>query len=268
MAKCTNWNAIIQKFSSKLSSWKARLLSVGGRLSLIKSLLGNLPTFYMSIYLMPVSICKKLESLRNKFFIGGDPDDEKMTWFKWKRSLASKKDGVSNVALRDLFFPRLIVSSKKVLISFPYAIARLWSLDASAGFSAASVCSLVHSHILDTDNEVTRWNRNIPIKVNVFLWKLKLNKLSSRVNLDRRCIEVGSTLCPSRLDDFETVNHSFFNCGMAKDLWSLLAKWWEMDIPGMFGTIKWKAKNENENCFMRMFDKRNGNKGTDTPYLP
>ncbi|GKC32259.1 putative RNA-directed DNA polymerase, eukaryota, reverse transcriptase zinc-binding domain protein [Tanacetum coccineum] len=80
MSRCSNWNAIIKKFSLKLSSWKARLLSVGGRLSLIKSVLGNLPTYYMSIYLMPVSVRNKLESMRNKFFIGGDQKDKKMTW--------------------------------------------------------------------------------------------------------------------------------------------------------------------------------------------
>ncbi|GKD61553.1 hypothetical protein Tco_1299062, partial [Tanacetum coccineum] len=71
----------------------ARLLSVGGRLSLIKSVLGNLPTCYMSIYLMSVSIRKKLESMCNNFFIGSDPDEKKMTWVKWDRCLASRKDG-------------------------------------------------------------------------------------------------------------------------------------------------------------------------------
>lgn len=80
MARCANWNAIIQRFSSKLSLWKARLLSVGGRLSLIKSVLGHLPTYYMSIYPMPSSIIKKLESMRNCFFLGGDLDERKMTW--------------------------------------------------------------------------------------------------------------------------------------------------------------------------------------------
>ncbi|GJR52235.1 RNA-directed DNA polymerase, eukaryota, reverse transcriptase zinc-binding domain protein [Tanacetum coccineum] len=79
-----------------------------------------------------------------------------------------------------------------------------WSLDASAGFSVAS-----------------------------------LNKLPSRVNLDRRGIEVGLLLCPSCLGDFETVNHSFFNFGMAKDLWSLLAKWWELDIPVCGNIAEW-----------------------------
>nr|GEW39418.1 reverse transcriptase domain-containing protein [Tanacetum cinerariifolium] len=80
MVKCSNWNAIIYKFTSRLSFWKARLSSVGGRLTLIKHVLKNLPTYYMSIYIMPVLIQKKLESLRNNFFIGGDQDDKKMTW--------------------------------------------------------------------------------------------------------------------------------------------------------------------------------------------
>ncbi|GKB93516.1 putative RNA-directed DNA polymerase, eukaryota, reverse transcriptase zinc-binding domain protein [Tanacetum coccineum] len=76
MSRCAHWNPIIQRFSSKLAQWKARLLSVGGRLSLIKSVHGNLPAYCMSIYLMHVSIQKKLESMRNNFFIGG-------LLFKW-----------------------------------------------------------------------------------------------------------------------------------------------------------------------------------------
>ncbi|GKC23856.1 hypothetical protein Tco_1026006, partial [Tanacetum coccineum] len=77
MSRCSDWNAIIQNFSSKLSLWKARLLSVGGHLSLIKSVLGNLPTYYMSIYMMSVVVRKNLKSLS---FIGSDQDEKKMTW--------------------------------------------------------------------------------------------------------------------------------------------------------------------------------------------
>ncbi|GKD93725.1 RNA-directed DNA polymerase, eukaryota, reverse transcriptase zinc-binding domain protein, partial [Tanacetum coccineum] len=112
-----------------------------------------------------------------------------------------------------------------------------WSLGGSAGFTVASIRSLVDSHSLDIGNEATHWNRSLPIKVNVFLWRLKINKLPSMVNLDRRGIEVSSLLCPSCLGDLETVNHTFFNCDLAKDLWSLLAKWWELDIP-VCGNIK------------------------------
>ncbi|PWA93359.1 RNA-directed DNA polymerase, eukaryota [Artemisia annua] len=69
MARCSNWDAIVQKFASKLSLWNAKLLSTGGCLSLIKSVLGNLTTYYMSLYKVPVSIYNKLESMRNNFFI-------------------------------------------------------------------------------------------------------------------------------------------------------------------------------------------------------
>ena len=41
----------------------------------------------------PVSICKKLESLRNQFFIGGDLGEKKMSWISWKKCLASKEMG-------------------------------------------------------------------------------------------------------------------------------------------------------------------------------
>ncbi|GJZ21315.1 RNA-directed DNA polymerase, eukaryota, reverse transcriptase zinc-binding domain protein [Tanacetum coccineum] len=84
--------------------------------------------------------------------------------------------------------------------------------------------SLIDSHILEVSPIATRWNRSIPIKVNIFLWRLLLNKLPSRVNLDRSGIDVHSILC------VETVNHIFFTCEVASDLWALLAKWWELDI--------------------------------------
>nr|GEY16528.1 RNA-directed DNA polymerase, eukaryota, reverse transcriptase zinc-binding domain protein [Tanacetum cinerariifolium] len=70
-------------------------LSVRGRLSLIKSVLGNLPSYYMSIYMMHVSIQKKLESMRNNFFIGGDLDEKKITWMKWKILFSEQRAGRS-----------------------------------------------------------------------------------------------------------------------------------------------------------------------------
>nr|GEY90329.1 RNA-directed DNA polymerase, eukaryota, reverse transcriptase zinc-binding domain protein [Tanacetum cinerariifolium] len=106
----------------------------------------------------------------------------------------------------------------------------IWSVDASNGYTVASARTLIDSSILDVAPNATRWNRRIPNKVNVFIWKLMLNKLPARVNLDRRDIDVGSILCPICMEDVETANHIFLSCNMAKDLWSLFAKWWEIDI--------------------------------------
>ncbi|GJT64280.1 RNA-directed DNA polymerase, eukaryota, reverse transcriptase zinc-binding domain protein [Tanacetum coccineum] len=114
-----------------------------------------------------------------------------------------------------------------------------WSLNGCNGFSVASVHDLVDTHTLVVDIEATRWNRFIPIKVNVLLWRLKLNRLPSRVNLDRKDIDIDSILCPICHEDIETVNHIFFNCGMAQGLWALLAKWWELNIPLCANISEW-----------------------------
>ncbi|GJX16720.1 retrotransposon protein, putative, ty1-copia subclass [Tanacetum coccineum] len=37
-------------------------------------------------------------------------------------------------------------------------------------------------------------------------------------------MDIGSVLCPTCQSDVETVNHIFFNCDLAKDLWALLVK--------------------------------------------
>nr|GEV87829.1 RNA-directed DNA polymerase, eukaryota [Tanacetum cinerariifolium] len=116
-----------------------------------------------------------------------------------------------------------------------------WSLPAPAGFSVASVRQLVDSRILEVNHNASRWNRCVPIKVNIFLWRLSLNKLPSRVNLDRKGIDIGSVLCPICLDDVESVNHLFFTCELAKALWDLLAKLWELDIPICANILEWYA---------------------------
>ncbi|GJY06599.1 RNA-directed DNA polymerase, eukaryota [Tanacetum coccineum] len=374
MNRCSNWSPIIKKFSSKLSIWKARLLSLEDRLTLIKFVLGNLPTYYMSIYSMPAVVCNKLESMLNKFFISCDHDKKKMTWVKWKRCLASKSQGglgigsiyglnigllfkwiwrfftrpcdlwarvIQNIyglcgginaspARRSRFSTwRSILSSISKLkqkgvdllslcsrkigngastyfwndtwcgdLPFKIQYPRVYALDTDKnclianrisltdwsgilrrnprggaeqsqfdailsaienvtlsdksdswqwlvngcnGFSVASARSLVDSFFLDGDTIATRWNRFIPIKVNVFLWRLNLNKLPTRVNLDRKGIDIGSVLCPTCQGDVETVNHTFFNCVLAKDLWTLMAKWWELDIPIFANIFEWYA---------------------------
>lgn len=41
-----NWQPVIDRFQAKLRSWKAKTLTFGGRLTLIKSMLGNLRTYF------------------------------------------------------------------------------------------------------------------------------------------------------------------------------------------------------------------------------
>ena len=48
-----------ERFQKRLSGWRSKMLSVGGRLVLINSVLSSLPMFMMSFFEIPRGILKK-----------------------------------------------------------------------------------------------------------------------------------------------------------------------------------------------------------------
>ncbi|GJZ30823.1 RNA-directed DNA polymerase, eukaryota, reverse transcriptase zinc-binding domain protein [Tanacetum coccineum] len=61
------------------------------------------------------------------------------------------------------------------------------------------------------------------------------------MNLDRKGIDVDSLLYPTCQEDVETVNHIFFKCDLAKQLWALLARWWDLDFPFCQNIMEWHS---------------------------
>ena len=61
------WQPFIDRFKKRLADWKSGYLSIGGRLTLIKSGLSNLPIYFMSCYKMHVSVANELEKLQRGF---------------------------------------------------------------------------------------------------------------------------------------------------------------------------------------------------------
>lgn len=61
---------MVQTVTSKLSNWKVKVLLVNETLTLIKSVLGAINTFFMSIYKAPKGILFELEALWNKYVVG------------------------------------------------------------------------------------------------------------------------------------------------------------------------------------------------------
>jgi hypothetical protein len=57
------WNSIIEKMENRLSGWKRLYLSKGGRLTLINSTLSSFPTYFLSLFPIPVGVAKTLERL-------------------------------------------------------------------------------------------------------------------------------------------------------------------------------------------------------------
>ncbi|GKC73337.1 putative RNA-directed DNA polymerase, eukaryota, reverse transcriptase zinc-binding domain protein [Tanacetum coccineum] len=88
-----NWKNLLDRFDARLLKWKANLLSIGGRLTLIKSVLKSLGIYYLSIFKVPDVVLKMLEKKRAIFFWGGTHDSRKLAWVKWLNVLASHDKG-------------------------------------------------------------------------------------------------------------------------------------------------------------------------------
>ncbi|GJW65188.1 hypothetical protein Tco_0117072 [Tanacetum coccineum] len=93
MSRIKAWDNVIEKVLCRLSKWKMKSLSIGGRLTLLKSVLGSTPLYYMSMYKVPIQVLNKLESIRYHFFNGVEHNVRKMSFVKWKNVLASKEKG-------------------------------------------------------------------------------------------------------------------------------------------------------------------------------
>ena len=64
------WNPILERLEKKLSNWKRLYLSKGGRLTLLKSTLSSLPTYYLSLLNIPKAVATRLECIKRNFLWG------------------------------------------------------------------------------------------------------------------------------------------------------------------------------------------------------
>ena len=369
MRKTNSWDPVISKFQLKLAKWKAKSLSFGGRLTLIKAVMTNLPTYYFSLFKAPISVIKLLEQIRSKFFWQGGVEEKKISWVAWSKVAASVKSGglgigslkalnfsllskwlwrwhtekdalwnhilhsihgakggdflnYSSIGIKGTwydilktchdvnslniplssFFTRSIgegVSIKfwdeewlgtfKLAEVYPrlYALESMkdcniadrllklnghlslawnwrrcirggrekeemdsltcliqgvelksgpdgwnWALESSGKFTVKSLRVKLDEKILGSSHEKTRWNPLVPKKVNILVWRADKDSLATRCNLDKRCIDLHSILCPMCEDDVETLDHLMGRCSWSRNIWNLIFKWCGFSLSG------------------------------------
>ena len=79
-----DWKHVKEIFQKRLSGWRSKMLSVGGRLVLINSVLSSLPIFMMSFFEIPRGVLKKLDYFRSRFFWQSDEHKKKYRLTKWR----------------------------------------------------------------------------------------------------------------------------------------------------------------------------------------
>ncbi|GJW51957.1 zf-CCHC domain-containing protein [Tanacetum coccineum] len=63
MSRIHSWNEVVDRVIARLLKWKMKTLSIGGRLTLLKSVLGSMPIYHMSIF----KVLTKTKSAPHRF---------------------------------------------------------------------------------------------------------------------------------------------------------------------------------------------------------
>ena len=61
------WDPVVERISRRLDGWKKAYLSLGGRITLIQSCLSHIPSYFLSLFKIPVSIASKIEKMQRDF---------------------------------------------------------------------------------------------------------------------------------------------------------------------------------------------------------
>ncbi|CAL1356185.1 unnamed protein product [Linum trigynum] len=87
------YRELILKVQKKLSSWKAKKLSLAARLTVVRSVSTSIPVYSMQIEMFPSSVCKEIDKF-NRNFLWGDTKDKKHSHLVgWKKLLEQKENG-------------------------------------------------------------------------------------------------------------------------------------------------------------------------------
>ncbi|KAJ0702066.1 putative RNA-directed DNA polymerase [Helianthus annuus] len=362
MNRVSNWRPVFEIFESRLALWKSSLLSFGGRITLVRSVLVSLPSYYFSLYKAPVKVIRDLESLIRKFIWGGSSENKKTHWVAWDIVSLPKKSGGLGICKLGIinraflskwgwrfkrekdslwvkvveaihngghswsFLPakrslggvwnRIVSSINSPLVNnsgfkecikgsvgngnsvlfwldpwllecplsdkYPNLFALevvkdcsvrdrvlgvwlwrhepslaeellelnaleaavasvslkecpdewIWLPDPVNSFSVKSVKEVLESVNVASSRYVLDWNKWVPLKCNLFVWKAILNKIPTADSLRRRNILTAVDLCPICKSEMETVEHLFTSCVTAVVLWQKISRWCR--IPPVF----------------------------------
>lgn len=92
-------------------------------------------------------------------------------------------------------------------------------------FSVKSLRNLLEFNRTPVDFNPMVWSRGTPLKVRSFIWKVRLNKIPSKVALKARGVCVGLEECSSCFGNKETADHVFLSCPFASAVWEKIVGW-------------------------------------------
>lgn len=92
--------SMVDMIKQKASGWSNRHLSTAGKLVMLQSVLTPVPSHAMSCFKLPVSLCKRIQSVLTRFWWDGGNGKRKMSWISWEKLTLAKGSG--GLGVRDI----------------------------------------------------------------------------------------------------------------------------------------------------------------------
>ncbi|KAL9816934.1 putative RNA-directed DNA polymerase [Arabidopsis thaliana] len=91
--KISEYAPLIEKISSRFTSWAVRSLSFAGRVQLLASVISGIVNFWISAFILPLGCIRQIESLCSRFLWSGSIDTKGMAKVKWSQICLPRNEG-------------------------------------------------------------------------------------------------------------------------------------------------------------------------------
>ncbi|XP_071713069.1 uncharacterized protein [Rutidosis leptorrhynchoides] len=239
MKKSGSWKPVIEKFEKRLSNWKARALSFGGRYDIdacglefscsFRRMIGNGENtkFWEDVWLLDKPLKDEFKRLVRLDVNAHVSVSDQIKWdgsgivttWSWQREVYGRtKDELDK--LEQLLSGMVMLPGKHD--------SWKWNLCGSGNFStnALSRQLMKKCYPPSTLNSATHRNNMVSKKVEVFVWRAGRERLPVLVELDKRGVDLDSVLCPLCGEIVETVDHALFSCKLVRVIWEKILSWW------------------------------------------
>jgi hypothetical protein len=94
------FESLQESLSNRLIDWAERYMASGAKEVLIKAVAQAIPTYVMSVFKLPASVCDELTKLVRQYWWGVENGKRKMAWLAWDKMILPKTHG--GLGFRDM----------------------------------------------------------------------------------------------------------------------------------------------------------------------
>ena len=254
---------LVEKITTKITTWASRHLSYAGRLVLVNSVLLGLFNFWAQVFLLPQAVIDKITKLCRNFLWGGEGEYKRAPYVAWDSVCLPKKQGGLGIKHLDKWniacIAKLVwdISLKKDSLWVKWVHGRYIKGREWWGYTPKGDSSWYWKKLIKVKDKFRDYPNNTYKVKNGYLWLLNTHNYPpkhkipwTRLSLPRHSFtawlllhqklpvlqRIGRFLPQINMEcrwchhSIETQDHLFFACHKARDIWKETLRDWGIQL--------------------------------------